>query len=84
VHHIIFRSRGGPTLIWNVVLLCHAHHRAVHEDHFGIRGDPAKELTFLRPDGTPIELPGPAPWSDAYDKFEKRRRHSGSDPPTAV
>lgn len=30
-HHIEFWSRGGPTKLHNLVLLCHTHHRNVHE-----------------------------------------------------
>jgi hypothetical protein len=30
-HHIEFVGRGGPTRLPNLVLLCHYHHRLVHE-----------------------------------------------------
>ena len=30
-HHVRWRSKGGPTTIENLVLLCRRHHRAVHE-----------------------------------------------------
>ena len=30
-HHIEFWSRGGPSTLSNLVLLCHLHHREVHE-----------------------------------------------------
>ena len=31
-HHVEFWSRGGPTNLSNLVLLCHYHHRLVHEE----------------------------------------------------
>ena len=34
VHHVIPWPAGGPTDIWNLVTLCDAHHRSVHE--FGL------------------------------------------------
>src|SRR6202140_81509 len=30
-HHIVYRSRGGPDKLENLVLLCFFHHRLVHE-----------------------------------------------------
>jgi hypothetical protein len=36
-HHVIFFSDGGPTDINNAVLLCPAHHHAVHQGAFEIR-----------------------------------------------
>jgi 5-methylcytosine-specific restriction endonuclease McrA len=32
VHHINYRSQGGPDANWNLVLLCDEHHRLVHSD----------------------------------------------------
>ncbi len=36
-HHIIFASRGGPTDIDNMVLLCPTHHASLHAGEFDIR-----------------------------------------------
>ncbi|HEX4401922.1 MAG TPA: DUF222 domain-containing protein [Galbitalea sp.] len=36
-HHVIFYSHGGPTDIDNGVLLCPAHHHALHQGAFEIR-----------------------------------------------
>ena len=36
-HHVIFSSYGGPTDIDNGVLLCPAHHHALHQDAFEIK-----------------------------------------------
>ena len=35
-HHVIFRSHGGPTNIDNGILLCPAHHHALHQGAFEI------------------------------------------------
>lgn len=32
IHHIIFRSHGGPDEPWNLVSLCRFHHREAHSD----------------------------------------------------
>ncbi|HEX6262172.1 MAG TPA: DUF222 domain-containing protein [Actinomycetota bacterium] len=51
-HHIHHWARGGPTDLDNLVLLCHAHHRLLHEGGWRLRGHPSSELAWLRPDGT--------------------------------
>jgi hypothetical protein len=48
-HHIVPWSRGGPTDMDNLVRLCRAHHRLVHEGGWRIRGHPDRGLTFERP-----------------------------------
>lgn len=30
IHHISYRSQGGPDVAWNLILLCDEHHRLVH------------------------------------------------------
>ncbi len=54
VHHIVWQSRGGPTEVWNLLLLCRFHHRLIHQHHFKIQGTHG-DVTFHRPDGTPID-----------------------------
>lgn len=31
-HHIIYRSEGGPTDYWNIIVLCERCHRMVHSN----------------------------------------------------
>jgi hypothetical protein len=50
-HHNSHWARGGPTDLDNLALLCHAHHRLVHEGGWSIRGHPAGRLRFHDPGG---------------------------------
>jgi hypothetical protein len=50
-HHIRHWARGGPTTLSNLALLCRRHHRAVHEEGFGIARGPDDALRFHRPNG---------------------------------
>jgi hypothetical protein len=53
LHHKEHWTNGGPTSLDNGFLLCDRHHTLVHAG-FDVGGDPNGELTFYRPDGTPI------------------------------
>jgi uncharacterized protein DUF222/HNH endonuclease len=50
-HHIQHWGQGGPTDLDNLVMLCHAHHRLVHEGGWTIRGHPGQRLGFHDPTG---------------------------------
>lgn len=52
-HHVIFKSRNGPTELWNLVLLCRFHHTSIHHRGFSIERH-GGDFHFLRPDGTPV------------------------------
>ncbi len=56
-HHVVPWSRGGPTDLDNLILLCQWHHTAVHEG--GIRIERAAGArvgwSFGMPDGSPVE-----------------------------
>lgn len=62
VHHLVAWAHGGSTSQSNLVLLCHRHHRAVHQDGFVLLGTPGHDLRTLRPDGTRV-----------HDAFAERR-----------
>ena len=65
-HHVRHWADGGETVLDNLVLLCRRHHRAVHEEGFGITLDAAGEVQFTRPDGRPFPVAPPPPlWTDA-------------------
>jgi hypothetical protein len=51
VHHVVHWLNGGPTAISNLVTLCDAHHRAVHELGWKMSGDANGLLSFRSPTG---------------------------------
>ena len=53
-HHIVHWADGGPTDLANLALLCHHHHKAMHEGRWTHGPRPDGSLTFTRPDGTPL------------------------------
>jgi 5-methylcytosine-specific restriction endonuclease McrA len=60
-HHIRHWAHRGPTRLSNLALLCRRHHRAVHEEGYGVERQPDGELRFRRPDGRILpESPPPA------------------------
>jgi hypothetical protein len=61
-HHLRHWAYGGPTTLSNLALLCHRHHRAVHEMGFSVERRSDGSLRFGRPDGRELpEVPTPAP-----------------------
>ncbi|WP_182348608.1 HNH endonuclease signature motif containing protein [Tomitella gaofuii] len=50
-HHIIHWADGGPTDLDNLVLLCTAHHRAVHNDGWDIAMSEHRRPVFRPPSG---------------------------------
>ncbi len=59
-HHVRWWSMGGPTDLDNLVLLCRAHHRAVHDVGYTIASRGRGDFVFFRPDGRPLPPPGPS------------------------
>jgi hypothetical protein len=53
-HHIVHWGDGGGTDLDNLVLLCHAHHRLIHEGGWRISGHPGEDLRFHDPGGRPL------------------------------
>ena len=45
LHHVVFQSHGGRHELWNVCLLCSAHHAACHDRKLAITGA-APDLAF--------------------------------------
>jgi hypothetical protein len=59
-HHIRHWAHGGPTTLSNLAMLCRRHHRAVHEEGYGVERGPDGTLLFRRPDGQPLpDVPPP-------------------------
>jgi 5-methylcytosine-specific restriction endonuclease McrA len=60
-HHIRHWAHGGPTTLSNLALLCRRHHRAVHEEGFGVKRLSDGTLEFRRPNGWVLpQVPAPA------------------------
>ena len=56
-HHIVHWANGGTTDIWNLVLLCSKHHRALHEGGYSVVIHTTGRAEFFRPDGRPVIRP---------------------------
>jgi hypothetical protein len=61
-HHLQPWHEGGPTVLDNLVLLCRAHHRVIHQRGWTItrspdddNGDGRGSFRFTRPDGTTVD-----------------------------
>ena len=48
-HHIKHWADGGPTLPWNLVLLCSRHHYRVHEEGWRLDWGEQGELVAIAP-----------------------------------
>ena len=68
-HHIRWWTGGGPTDANNLALVCHAHHRLIHEGGWTIEGDPDHDLRFVRPDGRVLTTGPPPIRPDLRDRF---------------
>jgi hypothetical protein len=60
-HHIEHWATGGETSLANLMLLCTAHHRLVHEGGFRIEKDYRNRWFFKRPDGRAVPACGYRP-----------------------
>ena len=58
IHHIVWRSRGGATVMGNLVFVCWRHHRMIHHDGWKLTGT-ADALSWACPDGTVLWTTGP-------------------------
>ena len=63
-HHVKHWADGGATKLDNLVLLCRRHHRAVHEEGFGLTLDANGQPRFTQPDGSVMPTaPAPPVWT---------------------
>ena len=60
-HHVRHWADGGATTLEHLVLLCRRHHRAVHEEGFGLTLDAKGEPRFTQPNGWPLPMVPAAP-----------------------
>ena len=65
-HHVRHWADGGVTRLDNLLMLCRRHHRAVHEEGFGVALRGNGDARFFWPDGRPFPDAPPAPdWTGA-------------------
>jgi hypothetical protein len=69
-HHIEHWSRNGETELDNLITLCDAHHRLVHEGGWSVELED-DEARFFRPDGTSLVWPVPPRVEDAVGELEE-------------
>jgi hypothetical protein len=61
-HHVVWWSRGGPTDVDKLTLICSFHHTLVHEHGWSLARGADGVVTWFRPDGTRYRAgPGPPP-----------------------
>ena len=63
-HHVQHWADGGVTRLDNLLMLCRRHHRAVHEEGFGVALRGNGEARFFWPDGRPFPDAPPTPGLD--------------------
>jgi hypothetical protein len=61
VHHVVWASKQGPTVMSNLLTLCAAHHSRVHELGWTLEGDAQGEVRFISPHGRAlVSTPSPS------------------------
>ena len=62
VHHVVWASKQGPTVMSNLLTLCVAHHSRVHELGWKLDGDAQAEVRFISPQGRVFVSPPSPTW----------------------
>lgn len=77
-HHIKHWADGGETSVENMVLLCSAHHRLVHEGAYSVTRTSGSDLLFRRPDGKAVPACGfcQEDWKDDDIGLEINQKNS--------
>ncbi|MFW2336206.1 HNH endonuclease signature motif containing protein [Ilumatobacter sp.] len=52
VHHVVWWTRGGRTVLSNLLPRCEVHHHLVHEGGWNLDIDDQRHVTWTKPDGT--------------------------------
>jgi hypothetical protein len=60
IHHVVWASRQGATVLSNLLTLCVAHHSRVHELGWKMDGDAQAEVRFVSPHGR-VFVSSPSP-----------------------
>ncbi|MCA0295092.1 MAG: HNH endonuclease [Actinobacteria bacterium] len=83
-HHVVPWQQGGPTALWNLVLLCHPHHPTVEPARHSLRD---QWQVRIAPDGYPEHLPparlDPTRTPIRHHRHQNTTAHD-TGPPTAA
>ena len=60
LHHVVWASKQGPTVMSNLLTLCVPHHSRVHELGWKLDGDAQGEVRFASPQGR-VYVSSPSP-----------------------
>ena len=52
IHHLVWWTNGGKTVLENLLPVCEAHHHLVHEGGWTLQMDHRRHVTWTKPDGT--------------------------------
>jgi hypothetical protein len=77
LHHITARADGGAHDENNLVVLCSAHHRAIHRGQLCLSGSVRRGLLVRRGDGATYGAMTSAPGADAYERAFRGLRGMG-------
>jgi hypothetical protein len=77
LHHLELRSEGGRNVIWNILTICGAHHRATHQGTLIIEKDASGRVRFYHGDGTPYGQALEPQALDAQTKLFSALRNMG-------
>jgi hypothetical protein len=66
VHHVVWASKQGPSVLSNLLTLCVGHHSRVHELGWKLDGNANHKVTFTDPHGVRhLSLPSPT-WKRTF------------------
>ena len=66
-HHVVYWSRGGPTDLANLVLVCARHHTVVHAQDFRLVLSDDRSLRVHSAEGTAVLHHPALPWRPAEE-----------------
>lgn len=90
IHHIVWWTNGGRTVLENLLPVCETHHHLVHEGGWQLSIDDRRHVTWTRPDGTvwhtdngpnrPPPRPADPSGSDPCERSPTRQPGRARDP----
>lgn len=91
MHHVTWWTKGGKTVLSNLLPLCETHHHLVHEGRWSLEIADDRAVTWLRPDGSvwltdagPDRTMTPRAGPPARASADRCERPPGRPPPAAT